>query len=239
MKLEEFTKNFNKIRNEWHETTKKINKNGGQGNTLESLLGIKENNISAPDLGEIELKTINITNAGYSSRLISLFSFNKKVWKMDQIKAIKKYGSLNKDGRYGMYYTLTTKPNSAGLFIWLEDEDKIQIRNIDGTLLLDYPILSVVEKFNFKIKNMILIYSEREERNGIYYYKYLIDRYFNGGTNKNIIRQLLKENHITIDLRLHPKKSKETGRESSRNHGTWFRIKEKNLEKLFSKNIEI
>jgi hypothetical protein len=79
------------------------NKNGGAGNTLEKLLEIKENNISLPDLGKIELKTINITNR---NGLISLFNFNNKVWKMAQLEAIEKYGSCNKDGRMGLYYIL-------------------------------------------------------------------------------------------------------------------------------------
>ena len=39
----------------WIPNARKEN-HGGVGNTLEDLLGIKENNFSLPDIGEIELK---------------------------------------------------------------------------------------------------------------------------------------------------------------------------------------
>lgn len=238
MNYNEFEIEFSKIKNKWHKTTKPNNINGGQGNTLENLLGIKENNISAPDLGKIELKTINISDGSSKSRLISLFTFNSKVWKMDQLEAIRRYGSLNKDGRMGMYYTLTTVPNSKGLFIWLDD-DRIQVRNIDGTIILDYSISTLVERFNKKIGDLILIYSERKGENGTYYYKYLRGIYYRGETTENMIRQLFKQNIIKIDLRLYPRKKKESNKESSRNHGTGFRIQEKDIIKLYRSSKEI
>lgn len=240
MDFKTFKTEFKKIKKlGFVKTTKKVNRNGGQGNTLEDLLGISENNISAPDLGDIELKTTNISDGSVASRLISLFTFNNKVWKIDQLEAIEKYGSLNKDGRMGMYYTLTTKPNSQGLFIWLEEVDRIQVRNIDGTILLDYPVMSVVDKFNNKLEKLILVYSEREERDGVYYYRYTRGKYFYGGTNKEIIMQFLKENRLTIDLRLHPKTNSITGDVASRNHGTGFRIKEKDIVDLYEMSEEL
>lgn len=38
---------------------------GNQGNTLEGLLGVKENNLSLPDLGEIELKTQKVETSSF------------------------------------------------------------------------------------------------------------------------------------------------------------------------------
>ncbi|WP_265348079.1 MvaI/BcnI family restriction endonuclease [Candidatus Azobacteroides pseudotrichonymphae] len=69
----------------------------GIGKTLETLLGITENNIPLPDLGEIELKAIRRN----SKNMITLFTFNKKVWKMDPLDAIKKYGKKDKNGETG------------------------------------------------------------------------------------------------------------------------------------------
>src|ERR1043165_8173600 len=89
----------------------------GIGYTLETLLDIKENNISAPDLGEIELKAQRETHTG----MTTLFTFNNKAWKMKPLEAIKKYGSHDKDGRLGIYYTMGMKPNSVGLFLTVDD----------------------------------------------------------------------------------------------------------------------
>lgn len=47
----------------------------GIGQTLEELLGLKENNIAVPDWGTIELKAHRVG----SSSMITLFTFNRKV----------------------------------------------------------------------------------------------------------------------------------------------------------------
>lgn len=57
----------------------------GIGYTLEHLLGVKENNIIMPDLGNIEIKAHRIG----SSSMITLFTFNRKVWIMKPLEAIK------------------------------------------------------------------------------------------------------------------------------------------------------
>ncbi|MDZ7343983.1 MAG: MvaI/BcnI family restriction endonuclease [candidate division KSB1 bacterium] len=57
----------------------------GIGHTLEKLIGLPENNIASPDLGTIELKAHRIN----SNSMITLFTFNRKVWKMKPLEAIK------------------------------------------------------------------------------------------------------------------------------------------------------
>ena len=71
----------------------------GVGDTLEKSLGLEENNISSPDLGEIELKAQRESYMG----MTTLFTFNRKAWKMNPLEAIRKYGSEDKDGRLGLY----------------------------------------------------------------------------------------------------------------------------------------
>ena len=56
------------IANKWHKGTRQGN-DGNQGNTLEDLLGIPENNLSIPDMGVYELKTRKIETGS----LITLF----------------------------------------------------------------------------------------------------------------------------------------------------------------------
>lgn len=54
--LEEVTEILHKHKDEWLLGTHQGN-DGNQGNTLEGLLGVVENNLRLPDLGDIELKT--------------------------------------------------------------------------------------------------------------------------------------------------------------------------------------
>ncbi|MBE7536478.1 MAG: hypothetical protein HS124_12210 [Anaerolineales bacterium] len=85
MTLSEFTKAFNKLKSKnWVKSKRKGAT--GIGHTLEKLIGLPENNIASPDLGEIELKAHRIN----SSSMITLFTFNRKVWKMKPLDAIKK-----------------------------------------------------------------------------------------------------------------------------------------------------
>ena len=60
----------------------------GVGYTLESCLNIQENNFSVPDVGDIELKARRES----SNSMITLFTFNKGVWKMNPLDAIHRYG---------------------------------------------------------------------------------------------------------------------------------------------------
>jgi hypothetical protein len=56
LNLEQIIEILEKNRNKWNLGTHQGN-DGNQGNTLEGILGVLENNFSLPDLGEFELKT--------------------------------------------------------------------------------------------------------------------------------------------------------------------------------------
>ena len=59
---------LSQIVNKWHPGTR-VGNDGNQGNTLENLLGVKENNLSIPDYGNYEIKT----QKAESGSLITLF----------------------------------------------------------------------------------------------------------------------------------------------------------------------
>jgi hypothetical protein len=101
MKLNEIVEKLKNIKNLGYVETHRKGPTG-IGKTLEDLFGIEENNIALPDFGEIELKsTREIT-----TNLITLFTFNRKAWLMNPLEAIEIYGSKDKFGRLGMYYTM-------------------------------------------------------------------------------------------------------------------------------------
>lgn len=76
MTLSEFVKAFDKLKaKNWVKSERKGAT--GIGHTLEKLIGLPENNIASPDLGEIELKAHRIN----SSSMITLFTFIVKCGK--------------------------------------------------------------------------------------------------------------------------------------------------------------
>ena len=200
----------------------------GIGYTLETLLEIKENNISSPDFGEIELKAQRERHSG----MTTLFTFNNKAWQMNPLEAIRKYGSLDKDGRLGMYYTMGMKPNSAGLFLTV-DETSISVRHIDGNVIAIWQLSEIEKRFEAKVKNVLLVKAKVEERDGIEYFLFDRARLLSGGTTQAILKNQFENEQLLVDLRLHDKGT------MARNHGTGFRVYENNMENLYEKIEEI
>ena len=87
--------------------------NTGIGHTLETLLGIKENNLKTPDLGAIEIKS----QRRETTNRVTLFTFNRGVWKIRQRELIERYGYVDTNGRPSLYCTVNSKPNNQGLFL--------------------------------------------------------------------------------------------------------------------------
>jgi len=123
MTIEKFIKKFEVLKKKGFIKTHRKGPTG-IGHTLEQELGMKENNIALPDIKGAELKAHRID----SSSMITLFTFNNKCWVMKPLDAVKKYGSKDQTGRIGLYYTMGLTPNSAGLFLDIED-DKISVRH--------------------------------------------------------------------------------------------------------------
>ena len=195
---------------------------------MEKAIGIQENNIASPDLGDVELKS----QRENSNTMITLFTFNKTAWKMNPLHAIKQYGSKDKNGRLGMYYIMGRVANSAGLRLYVDD-DTVSVRHDDGSIVVQWDLIDIVKKFNDKVKNILLVKAVVEERDGIEYFFYNRARLLSGGTSLLIVKDQLEREHLIIDLRLHDKGT------SARNHGTGFRVYEKNLEHLYEKIEEI
>lgn len=200
----------------------------GVGFTLETLLGIKENNIRSPDLGQIELKAQRANHKG----MTTLFTFNKNAWKMPPLEAVRKYGSKDKKSRLGLYYTMGLNPNNAGLFLSVQKES-IAVRSVDGSLIAQWNLADIVRRFNEKVGCVLLVKAQVEEREGKEHFHFHKARLLSGGVTQSILRSSLENNLLYLDLRLHDKGL------SARNHGTGFRIYEKDFESFYQVCEEI
>ena len=195
----------------------------GIGHTLEQCLELDESNISSPDFGEIELKAQRDNHTG----MTTLFAFNSKAWQMNQLEAIRQYGSIDSNGRQGLYYSVKKTPNSAGLFMMIDD-DVLSIRHIDGNLVMLWKLDDIVDRFNSKVRSVLLVNASVEYREQIEYFRFYRARLLTGGVTKTNIRAHFETESLLIELRLHENDGK------SRNHGTGFRITEASIERLYS-----
>ena len=174
----------------------------GVGQTLEQLLGIKENNIALPDLGKVELKAHRIG----SSSMITLFTFNRKAWKMNPLAAIKKYGTRDENGRLGMYFTMSRTPNSMGLLLYV-DEKTISVRHVSGEIVAEWQLEALAKRFMQKTPGLVLVSAFSEMRGDTEWFKY--DRaQLLTGTSSGIIRNQFLSDNVQFDIRMDRKATK-------------------------------
>lgn len=199
----------------------------GVGHTFEYHMGLEENNLALPDIDDVEIKS----HRANSNNLITLFTFNHKAWIMNPLEAVRRYGSFDRNGRQGLYYTMSQRPNSAGLFLFIDDTS-IAVRHIDGTIVVCWQLASLAERFKQKIPALLFVNALTEERDGKEYFHYNRVQLMKG-TSPELLASQFREEHIVVDLRLHDKGT------MARNHGTGFRAYEANLPLLFNEIMDI
>lgn len=199
----------------------------GIGYTLETLLGIEENNIALPDLGTAELKSHRLN----SSSMVTLFTFDKNVWKINPLDAVRKYGTKDDNGRLGLFFTLSPTPNITGLFLDIKPE-AISIRHLSGEVIAEWPLAALAQQFSRKMPALVLVSARSEWRGAVEYFNYTSARLL-AGTSPEILREQLRAGNITVNLRLHDQQT------SARNHGTAFRVHANKLPLLFNSITEL
>jgi hypothetical protein len=201
--------------------------NTGVGHTLESELGLAENNIALPDMDVAELKG----HRKGSSSLITLFTLDRGNWKIKQMQAIHDYGLIDADGRPNLYMTLGVGSGDGPLSVSI-DEECATVSHTSGTVVAQWQHSQLAKRFEEKFPAMMLVSATTEERDGSEWFHYERAQLLQG-TSGARFREGLSQGWIKIDLRLHDKNGK------VRNHGTAFRIPEHKLPQLFEETIEI
>ena len=226
MTLEEFKETFLKIKNKGFVPTVRGGPTG-IGHTLQELLGLQEDNFALPDISFAELKAHRIG----SSSMVTLFTFNRKAWKMKPLEAVRKYGTPDKNNRLGLYFTMTRTPNSTGLFLHT-DKTAISVRHISGKIIAEWKLEDLIRQFIKKIPAMILVSAFSEMRGDREWFHYCRAQFLTGTSKETLINQIMSDN-VMVDLRLHDKGT------MARNHGTGFRAHDDKLSLLFSEVRDI
>ena len=198
--------------------------NTGIGYTLESLLGVDENNLQMPDLGEIELKS----HRNGASSLITLFTFNRSVWQIPAKDVIEEYGYIDSNDRCALYSTVNTGTNNQGLSIRIEDE-YVKLYHVSGQLIAEWSGVGLADTFAEKMPALVAVYADTrinsDDREEFWFNEAYIFRQPSAGN----ILELIRNDTIVVDIRMHI-----NDRGSVRNHGTGFRINDGFLGLCFS-----
>ena len=161
MTLEEFKRKFYELKNKGY--VKSLRRGPtGIGYTLETYLEIEENNLALPDISGVEIKA----HRSNSNNLITLFTFNRKVWQIPPLEAIRKYGNYDRNGRLGLYYTMSSTPNSAGLFLSVENSS-ISVRHISGEIIAIWDLTILTQRFQKKYLHYCLFLLLQKKEMGL------------------------------------------------------------------------
>jgi MvaI/BcnI restriction endonuclease family len=220
MTLDEFREAFSKIKLAGYVRSTRPGPTG-VGHTFETLLGLKEDNIALPDLGEVEVKARRLN----STSMVTLFTFNRKAWIMRPLEAVKKYGTLDRKGRQGLYFTMARAPTSTGLFLHV-DEETISVRHISGETVATWNLERLASQFMRKLPALVLVSALSETRDGVEWFNYTRAQLLSG-TSPDILREQILAGNVLVDLRLHDQGTR------ARNHGTGFRAREDKLSSIF------
>lgn len=198
--------------------------NTGIGYTLETLLGVEENNLQTPDLGQIELKS----HRKDATSLITLFTFNRGAWKVRQADVIERYGYWDANGRQALYSTVSSQPNNQGLRIAIEDEH-VRLYHVDGTLVAEWSGDGLALTFAEKMPALVAVYADTRINSDNREEFWFNEAYLLKEPSSGNILELIRNNTIVVDIRMHI-----NDKGSVRNHGTGFRIDEGFLSLCFS-----
>ena len=195
MTLSQFKKKFEALRKKGFVKTHRKGPTG-VGHTLEQELGLTENNIAGPDFKFAELKA----HRSSSGSLITLFTFNRKVWKIKPIDAVKRYGTPDENGRLGIYFTMGPTPNSAGLFLDFKD-DELALRHRDGTSIATISVDEQIAMFNADFPNIILASADVESRVAFEFFHFSRARLVRG-VSKASLFTAFRNGDMKYDVRL-------------------------------------
>lgn len=155
---------------------------------------------------------------------------------MKQKDLIKKYGYVDDNSRMALYSTVGNKSaNAQGLYIEVDQAKKLVIlRHEDSSSsLAEWSVYVLAGKFMTKMDRVIMGFAETKEVYGREYFHFVEAMLLENPTPEKFL-QAFDKSEMFIDIRMH---INEKG--SVRNHGTAFRMSEKNLMLLYSKKKKL
>jgi hypothetical protein len=202
------------------------------GHLIEEEMGLTETNLPIPDIGgRVEIKATR-KNA---SSLITLFTFNRGVWRLKQKDLIMKYGYLDETGRPSLYITVNSKPNKQGFYLSVNKEKGIiQLHNSNQKdNIAEWSSYVIAGKFMTKFDRLVLILADSimKEQKEFFHFN---EAYILENPTPERFLESFEKNLLMIDIRMHIKHSG-----GVRNHGTGFRISESNLMNLYIKKQKV
>jgi hypothetical protein len=231
--IEEFKKELKKIADKGYIESLRSS-DTGIGFTLESYLGIKENNVPFADLGnDIELKAFRKD----STSLLTLFTCEPQPEGGDRDRELlEKFGYKKRDNlrQKELYCTINSSTfNPQTLKLEVED-DRIKIVSDKEKINIYWAAQQLKERFIQKIPKLIVVKADARIKDNSREEFHFNEAYFLKGFSFESFKNMVSKDIITVDFRMH---LRENG--TVRNHGTAFRIRKSKLENCFRELVRL
>ena len=205
----------------------------GIGKTLEDLLGIEENNIPLPDIGEIaELKSYRKS----AKSMMTLFTLEPLPKGGDRDRLLlDNFGYSKRDNQRPkeLHSTLSCKRyNNQNLKLSVEI-DKVRIKGRGRRLNIFWDIESLRNKFEEKLPALVYVLADSKIVKDTEYF-YFNEAYLLEDFNFKLFKKRVRADDIVVDFRMYYRPNG-----SVRNHGTGFRVKIRKIDDCFSKRTRL
>ena len=226
MNLDQLVKKISEIKNKGYIKTRRLH-DTGIGKTLEDLLGIKENNLRLPDIGEIEIKAKRID----SQSMLTIATKAPMPRGVNKV-LFENYKYKDKGGSYCLHSTVySSRCNPQGFKVsLLGGKLKLKSRkNIEAY----WPISIFNDVLKSKSDKILLVLAETEGERLTKEEKFrFVEAHLLSNLNIGKFKEAIKKDKLKIDIRIGvyrsgPKKGK------YHDHGTGFRINKRDFLHLY------
>ena len=159
---------------------------------------LKENNLNSPDLGAIEIKS---QRDGVSNR-VTMFTFNRGVWKLKQKCLIEKYGYVDTLGSYTLYCTVSKIPNYQGLYLKVSG-NAVRLIHVDKTFVAQWTEETVIETFEKKMPVLVLVRADTRLNSDLKEEFWFNEAYILSNPDAYVFLDLIRKGIIVADLGMH------------------------------------
>lgn len=227
--LREFLRRFDPVARQGFVRTRRAGPTG-IGYTLETLLGIRENNSPRGDLLGMEIKAYRDDEDAFDDRHKMNLFLKEPTWN-DSAKAadrIRRFGYTDDQGRPAWYQSVTCHRNSSGLSLAVDAEQRrVQLKR--RRRVIGYWSFDVLQqRLSEKLNETVFVAAATKGSGKDEHFHFRTVTYCAGPSVDRLI-ELIEAGDVIVELRMHVKESG-----AARNHGTAFRLRKHRLIDLFA-----
>lgn len=205
----------------------------GIGKTLEDLLGIKENNLRLPDVGNIELKAKRID----SGSMLTIATKSPEPKGVNKI-LFERYKYLDKEGCYNLHSTVYGSRKNPQSFQVVFKNDRLVLKN-RFNIKAYWPISIFDDVLIAKSDKILLVFAETKgKRKTIDEKFHFVEAYSLSKLNISKFKSAVKSDKLKVDIRIGAYRSGEN-KGKYHDHGTGFRINKRDFLHLFDNFTQI